>query len=66
MKKQGGVVANTKKTQNQKTREADREAMSRAYHTGHDNWGPCCWNCQWHGEATKPCHCCEEWREALR
>ena len=47
-------------------RKSESDAMSRALHTGHDCWGSCCWNCQWHGEPIKPCHCCEEWREALR
>ena len=73
MEKQGGVTADVRVatdaeslTAEEKARKAESEAMDRAYHTGHDNWGPCCWNCEYHGQAYKPCDVCTEWRRALR
>lgn len=30
----------------------------------HDNWGPCCPNCQFYGEPHKPCAVCENGRHA--
>ena len=27
-----------------------------------DGWGPCCSDCKWRGQATKPCNVCEPLR----
>lgn len=72
MEKQGGVtadvgvVANTEESREEEARKAESALMDRAYHTGHDNWGPCCSVCEYHGHAYKPCDVCTEWRRALR